>query len=126
VRKPPAAAVSTVAVLVLAASTACSSAAAADVQVGDCLKVGGPVDRPDAVKAICGTLSGAYTAVVTRDQVPVARPPLGISAAWDQRLGGVVMMATCAAVAIPIAHSLRNAETFSVECQKSRDDHLVR
>jgi hypothetical protein len=29
--------------------------------------------------------------------------PLGISAAWDQALGGLVMMATCAAVAIPIA-----------------------
>jgi Cytochrome c oxidase caa3 assembly factor (Caa3_CtaG) len=29
--------------------------------------------------------------------------PLGISMVWDQRLGGVVMMATCAAVTIPIA-----------------------
>jgi cytochrome c oxidase assembly factor CtaG len=32
---------------------------------------------------------------------------LGISAAWDQRLGGVFMMVTCAAVAIPIARRLR-------------------
>jgi len=29
--------------------------------------------------------------------------PLGISMVWDQRLGGVFMMATCAAVTIPIA-----------------------
>jgi hypothetical protein len=43
------------AVLVLAASTGCSSAAAADLQVGDCLKVGGPPDQPEAVKAACGS-----------------------------------------------------------------------
>lgn len=29
--------------------------------------------------------------------------PVGISMVWDQRLGGVFMMATCAAVTIPIA-----------------------
>lgn len=34
--------------------------------------------------------------------------PLGISAGWDQALGGLVMMATCAAVAIPIARGMRN------------------
>jgi hypothetical protein len=34
--------------------------------------------------------------------------PLGISAAWDQALGGLVMMATCAAVAIPIARGMHN------------------
>jgi hypothetical protein len=32
--------------------------------------------------------------------------PLGISMAWDQRLGGVFMMATCAAVTIPIARRI--------------------
>jgi hypothetical protein len=71
VRKP--AAVSAVAVLVLAASTACSSAAAADVQVGDCLKVGGPVDRPDAVKAVCGSPESNFKVVRTvehTDQCP--------------------------------------------------------
>jgi hypothetical protein len=73
VRKPPAAAVSTVAVLVLAASTACSSGAAADLQVGDCLKVGGPVDRPDAVKAVCGSPESNFKVVRTvehTDQCP--------------------------------------------------------
>jgi hypothetical protein len=34
--------------------------------------------------------------------------PLGISAACDQALGGLVMMATCAAVAIPIARGTRS------------------
>jgi hypothetical protein len=34
--------------------------------------------------------------------------PLGISAAWDQALGGLVMMATCAAVAIPIGRGIRS------------------
>jgi hypothetical protein len=32
--------------------------------------------------------------------------PLGISAAWDQALGGLVMMTTCAVVAIPIARRM--------------------
>jgi hypothetical protein len=32
---------------------------------------------------------------------------LGIPASWDQRLGGLVMIATCAAAAIPIARRLR-------------------
>ncbi|MCW2686106.1 MAG: hypothetical protein JWR37_996 [Mycobacterium sp.] len=33
--------------------------------------------------------------------------PLGISAAWDQRLGGLFMMATCAAVTIPLIRRFR-------------------
>jgi hypothetical protein len=33
--------------------------------------------------------------------------PLGLSAAWDQRLGGVFMIATCAAVAIPTLQRIR-------------------
>lgn len=33
--------------------------------------------------------------------------PLGISAAWDQRLGGLVMMATCAAVTIPLLRRIK-------------------
>jgi hypothetical protein len=67
------AAASTVAVLALAVSTACSSAAAADLQVGDCLKVGGPVDRPDAVKAVCGSPESNFKVVRTvehTDQCP--------------------------------------------------------
>jgi hypothetical protein len=67
------AAASTVAVLALAASTACSSAAAADLQVGDCLKVGGSVDRPDADKAVCGSPESNFRVVRTvehADQCP--------------------------------------------------------
>jgi hypothetical protein len=73
VRKPCAAAVSSVAVLVFAGSTGCSSAAAADLQVGDCLKVGGPVDRPDAVKAECGSPESNFKVIRTvgsTDQCP--------------------------------------------------------
>jgi hypothetical protein len=33
--------------------------------------------------------------------------PLGLSAAWDQRLGGVFMLATCAAVAIPMVQRIK-------------------
>jgi hypothetical protein len=32
--------------------------------------------------------------------------PVGIPAVWDQVLGGLVMMATCAAVAIPLARRM--------------------
>jgi hypothetical protein len=37
---------------------------------------------------------------------PARTGPLGISADWDQALGGLVMMATCAAVAIPIVRDM--------------------
>jgi hypothetical protein len=45
------------------ASVGCSSAAAADFQAGDCLRVGGPVDRPDAVKAQCGSPESNFKVV---------------------------------------------------------------
>ncbi|SOX56925.1 hypothetical protein MAAFP003_5637, partial [Mycobacterium ahvazicum] len=37
---------------------------------------------------------------------PGAAGPLKISVAWDQALGGLVMLVTCAAVAIPISQAL--------------------
>jgi hypothetical protein len=61
VRTLPAAAVL---VAVLAVSTACSSAAnAEDLQVGDCLKVGGAVDRPEAHKLSCGSRESNFKVV---------------------------------------------------------------
>lgn len=51
------------AVLVLMATTGCSAAAAAELQVGDCLKVGGPPDRPEAVKAVCGSSESNFKVV---------------------------------------------------------------
>ena len=47
----------------LAGLTACSSAAAADIVVGDCLKMGGPPDRPEATKAPCGTPDSNFKVV---------------------------------------------------------------
>jgi hypothetical protein len=73
VRKPSAAAIISAVVLAFAGSTGCSSAAAADLQVGDCLKVGGPVDRPDAAKAVCGSPESNFKVVSTvenTDQCP--------------------------------------------------------
>jgi hypothetical protein len=73
VRKPSAVAVISTVALVLAGSTGCSSAAAADLQVGDCVKVGGPVDRPDAAKAVCGSPESNFKVVSTvenTDQCP--------------------------------------------------------
>jgi hypothetical protein len=56
VRTLPAATVLAAVFTVLGGSTACSSAASAeDLQVGDCLKVGGTDDRPEARKVRCGS-----------------------------------------------------------------------
>jgi hypothetical protein len=53
------------------------------------------------VAALIGLLSlfGAWGAMTHPS-------PLGISMAWDQRIGGIIMMATCAAVGIPIARKI--------------------
>jgi hypothetical protein len=54
-------------------ATGCSSAAAADLRAGDCLKVGGPVDRPEAIKAQCGSPESNYkvvASVATGDDCP--------------------------------------------------------
>jgi hypothetical protein len=59
--------------LVLVALTGCSSAAAADTQVGDCLEVGGPPDRPETSKVPCGSPESNFKVVGTvesTDQCP--------------------------------------------------------
>jgi hypothetical protein len=51
----------------------CSPAAAADMQVGDCLKVGGPPDRPEAAKVECGSTASNFKVISTvqdTDQCP--------------------------------------------------------
>lgn len=52
--------ISPIAALLLLGTTGCSElsssvGAGPDLTVGDCLKVGGPVDRPEATKADCGS-----------------------------------------------------------------------
>lgn len=52
----------------------CSSAAAADMQVGDCLDVGGPPDRPEMTKVLCGSPESNFRVVGTvqdSDQCPM-------------------------------------------------------
>ena len=46
-------------------ATGCSSAAAADLQVGECLKVGGPPDRPETTKVDCGSPESNFKVVGT-------------------------------------------------------------
>jgi hypothetical protein len=46
-------------------SAGCSSAAAADLRVGDCLKVGGPPDRPETTKVGCGSAESNFKVVRT-------------------------------------------------------------
>jgi hypothetical protein len=61
------------ALIALGGVTGCSSAAAADLQVGDCLKVGGPPDRPEATKVDCGSPQSNFKVaanVATSDKCP--------------------------------------------------------
>lgn len=61
------------AVVLFLGLTGCSSAAAADLQTGDCLKIGGPPDRPEAIKAQCGSPESNFKVVSTvenSDQCP--------------------------------------------------------
>ncbi len=54
----------TVALLAAAVTLAgCSSAAAADMSVGDCLKVVGPADRPETMKVQCGSPESNFKVV---------------------------------------------------------------
>jgi hypothetical protein len=58
------------ALFVLVGATGCagfvnSVAGQADLKVGDCLKVGGTVDRPEATKVDCGTTHSNFKVVAT-------------------------------------------------------------
>jgi hypothetical protein len=60
-------------VFVAMALVGCSSAAAADMQLGDCLQVGGPPDRPETAKVQCGSPESNFKVVGTvesTDQCP--------------------------------------------------------
>lgn len=62
------------ALLAIGVLTGCSSAAAADMQAGDCLKIGGTYDRPEASEAVCGSQQSNYKVVSTvtdSDQCPM-------------------------------------------------------
>lgn len=51
------------AILFIGGLTACSSAAAADMKAGDCLKMSGTYDRPDASHAECGSDASNYKVI---------------------------------------------------------------
>jgi hypothetical protein len=71
--RPPRAAVLASAAVIAFTVSGCSSAAAADMQVGDCLKVGGPPDRPEVAKVECGSTASNFKVVSTvqdADQCP--------------------------------------------------------
>jgi hypothetical protein len=57
----------------VAGLSGCSSAAAADMRAGDCLRVGGPPDRPDVSRVECGSATANFKVVDvvgTTDQCP--------------------------------------------------------
>jgi hypothetical protein len=71
VRTPAAVAV---VLLAVGALTGCSSAATAQWAVGDCMKMGGTPDRPDAVRVPCGSPESNFKVVATvedSDQCPM-------------------------------------------------------
>jgi hypothetical protein len=61
---PCAVAIASAALIALLAS-GCSSAAAADLQVGDCLKVGGPPDRAEVARVECGSTASNFKVIST-------------------------------------------------------------
>ncbi|WP_414688386.1 LppU family putative lipoprotein [Mycobacterium sp.] len=66
-------AVITAALIAVGGLTGCSSAATVDMQVGDCLKMGGTPDRPEATKAECGSPESNFkvaASVENSDQCP--------------------------------------------------------
>jgi hypothetical protein len=69
-----AAVMTAVAITVSTGLTGCSSAAnAADLKVGDCLRLGGTADRPQATKVACGSPMSNFKVVATvtnREQCP--------------------------------------------------------
>lgn len=70
--RPGAAAAAALAILALGL-TGCSSAAAADLETGDCLSIGGSPERPEALKAPCGSPESNFkvvSTVSTSDQCP--------------------------------------------------------
>jgi hypothetical protein len=73
VKTPAPVAVVAAAVIALSLATGCSSAAAAEMQTGDCLKVDGPPDRPEVIKAQCGSPESNFKVISTvehSDQCP--------------------------------------------------------
>jgi hypothetical protein len=61
------------AIVVLGGLTGCSSAPVADMAVGDCLKMGGTPDRPEATKVECGSPESNFKVVANvenSDQCP--------------------------------------------------------
>lgn len=50
-------------VVAIVSMVGCSSAAAADLQVGDCVEVSGPPDRPETSKVACGSAESNFKVV---------------------------------------------------------------
>jgi hypothetical protein len=84
VRTLPAAAVLAALLTVLGGATGCSSAAnAEDLQVGDCLKFGGTVDRPEATKVLCGSKDSNFKVIAKVDDT--GKCPLDADSSYSQR-----------------------------------------
>jgi hypothetical protein len=61
------------AIIAIGELTGCASAATADMQVGDCLKMGGTPDRPEATEVECGGPESNFKVVANvenSDQCP--------------------------------------------------------
>lgn len=74
------------AALALAGCTSSGTTRATDFEVGDCLQVGGAVDRPEATEVPCGTPQSNYKVVATVTGGAELCPP-DVDSYYSQRGG---------------------------------------
>ena len=80
------AAVITAVAIIMTGATGCSSAAnAADLKVGDCLRLGGTADRPEATKVPCGSRKSNFRVVATFREAERAQCPADVDSSYSMR-----------------------------------------
>ncbi|MGH3525646.1 MAG: LppU family putative lipoprotein [Mycobacterium sp.] len=77
------------AIAIIGGVTGCSSATnAADLKVGDCLKLGGTADRPEATKVACGSPASNFKVVATvKGQANREQCPRDVDSSYSMRNG---------------------------------------
>jgi hypothetical protein len=79
-----------VAVAIIGGLTGCSSpvANATDLQVGDCLRLGGAPDRPEATKVACGSRASNFKVVATvKGEANHEHCPTDVDSSYSMRKG---------------------------------------
>jgi len=77
-----------VAILVAGVAVGCSSSVtdAADLKVGDCLRLGGTADRPEATKVPCGSRTSNFKVVATvKGEADRGQCPADVDSSYSMR-----------------------------------------